>query len=153
MQVLSLHRAVRSRLPLDRKTLLALLRMVIRIQGKPDLLVRLSVAFLPRRQMQMINERYRQRTGVADVLSFHYSDPQARSPRRPEMIDGEILLCSSVIRERAQRQGTSIRETTAHLFIHGVLHLLGYQHHRQKDERRMQRMEDRVLDAWMLKRP
>ncbi|MGH8327023.1 MAG: rRNA maturation RNase YbeY, partial [Steroidobacteraceae bacterium] len=54
-------------------------------------------------------------------------------------------ICSRVVAEEARRQGKSVRAHWAHLVVHGALHLVGYDHERPRDARRMERREIAVL--------
>ena len=58
---------------------------------------------------------------------------------------GDVVLCHPVIAREAKRQGKSLRAHYAHLVVHGILHLRGYDHQRASDAARMERAEIRIL--------
>ena len=88
-----------------------------------------------------LNEKWRGRLGPTNVLSF----PAAASGDGRFL--GDVILASGVIRREAVEQGKSVYDHTAHLIVHGVLHLLGYDHHEARSARRMERVEIRALDT------
>jgi probable rRNA maturation factor len=86
--------------------------------------------------------RYRRRHRATNVLSF----PAAALPAVPRPL-GDLVICPRVLEREARTQGKSLRAHWAHLFVHGVLHLAGFDHLRAAEARRMQRREIRVLRA------
>jgi probable rRNA maturation factor len=58
---------------------------------------------------------------------------------------GELIVCPQVLRQEARAQDKTLRAHWAHLIVHGTLHLVGYDHLRAADARRMERREIRVL--------
>jgi probable rRNA maturation factor len=77
------------------------------------------------------------------VLSF----PPAPLPRTQGTLQpiGELIICPRVLRAEALAQDKPVRAHWAHLVVHGALHLLGYDHERSADARRMERREIAVL--------
>jgi probable rRNA maturation factor len=88
-----------------------------------------------------LNRQYRGRDRATNVLSFPAA-PVARGPLRPL---GDIVICPQVLRHEARAQGMPERDHWMHLFVHGVLHLVGHDHERETEARRMERLEVRVL--------
>jgi probable rRNA maturation factor len=82
------------------------------------------------REGVLLNRKYRGKAGPTNVLTF---------------ATGDVVLCHPVIRREARRQGKSLRAHYAHLVVHGVLHLQGYDHVKSRDARRMERAEIRAL--------
>ena len=94
----------------------------------------LTVVFLSRRDMQQINLKYRGRNKPTDILSFESADPRSL---------GELLLCSDVLKLQARKQGHSLEAETLYMLIHGVLHLLGYDHElSEREEKVMFRLQE-----------
>ena len=58
---------------------------------------------------------------------------------------GDLVICPQVLRAEAREQGKTLRAHWAHLVVHGALHLIGYDHERDADARRMERREIAVL--------
>ncbi len=110
----------------------------------------LAVRIVGARESRRLNARYRGRDKPTNVLSFPVEprlprlarladDPDARPPL------GDLVLCAPIVAREAQRQGKSVRAHWAHLVVHGALHLVGYDHERPRDARRMERREIAVL--------
>ena len=95
-----------------------------------------------------LNTRYRRRRHATNVLSF----PAAALPAAAAAL-GDLVICPAVLEREAARQGKSLRAHWTHLFVHGVLHLAGYDHERDADARRMEQREVRVLRALGLANP
>ena len=91
-----------------------------------------------------LNARYRGKDKPTNVLSFPAS-PLPAAPSAPAQPLGDLVICPPVLRAEAREQGKSLRAHWAHLVVHGALHLLGYDHERDADARRMERREIAVL--------
>jgi probable rRNA maturation factor len=80
------------------------------------------------------NKKFRKKTRPTNVLSFPYGKGA-----------GDVVLCHPVIAREARAQGKSLAAHYAHLVVHGVLHLRGYDHMKKRDAARMERAEIRIL--------
>ena len=85
-------------------------------------------------EVKRLNGKYRARRHATNVLSFSYGGGS-----------GDVVLCHPVVAREAKEQGKSLRAHYAHLVVHGVLHLRGHDHRRQKEAQRMERAEIRIL--------
>lgn len=99
----------------------------------------LSILVVGPVRSRSLNRRYRSRNQPTNVLSF----PSAM--RGPGL--GDLVICPQVLRREARAAGVPERAHWMHLVIHGVLHLIGYDHERPADARRMERREVRLLRA------
>ena len=81
-----------------------------------------------------LNLAYRGKDYATNVLTFAYEDGL-----------GDIVLCHSVIAREAREQGKPLEAHYAHLTVHGMLHLRGYDHERSGEASRMERAEVRIL--------
>jgi len=77
-------------------------------------------------EVQELNNRYRGKDKPTNVLSFPYKLPESLAIDIPFF--GDIILCPVVLIKEAKEQGKTLEAHCAHLVIHGVLHLLGYDH-------------------------
>jgi probable rRNA maturation factor len=91
-----------------------------------------------------LNARYRGRDKATNVLSFPASALPRSAPKVAQPL-GELIICPTVLRAEARAQAKTLRAHWAHLIVHGALHLLGYDHERDADARRMEAREVRVL--------
>lgn len=110
------------------------------LQGGEDA-VELVVRIVDEAEMTALNQRYRCKSGVTNVLAFPYDPPPGVSPG----LLGDVVVCAPVVAEEAIRQGKSLEAHWAHLVMHGVLHLQGYDHHQDPDAHRMEALETRLL--------
>jgi probable rRNA maturation factor len=104
----------------------------------------LSVCVVGAPESARLNARFRGHDHATNVLSF----PAPHVPRAPPpgtAALGELVICPRVLRAEAQAQDKPLRAHWAHLVVHGTLHLLGYDHERAADARRMERREIAVL--------
>jgi probable rRNA maturation factor len=88
----------------------------------------------------ILNRRYRRKSGPTNVLSFVYDD-------RPGMVHGDVVLCLPLLRQEAAEQGKTLAAHCAHLVVHGMLHLQGYDHRRAGEAVRMETREVAILAA------
>ena len=107
----------------------------------------IGVRVVGRAESRRLNAHYRGKDHPTNVLSF----PAAPLPSAPSAADvepqplGDLVICPHVLRVEAREQGKSLRAHWAHLVVHGALHLIGYDHERASDARRMERREVAVL--------
>jgi probable rRNA maturation factor len=106
----------------------------------------IGVRVVGRAESRRLNARYRGKNYPTNVLSFPAS-PLPESPAaavEPQPL-GDLVICPQVLRAEAHEQRKSLRAHWAHLVVHGALHLIGYDHERAADARRMERREIAVL--------
>jgi probable rRNA maturation factor len=97
----------------------------------------LTVVFLTPSQMKKINFQYRKKNRPTDILSFEAADPASL---------GELLLCPSVLKRQAKEHEHPVEAETFYMLIHGILHLLGYDHEQSAgEERLMFRIQDQCF--------
>ena len=120
----------------------ALAERVLRAEGARD--AALSVTFVGRRRIRTLNRAWLGHDRVTDVIAFNLqgapahsrtaarSGPPVRPSARPPVV-GDIYICPEVAAASARRHGVSRREELRRLVIHGVLHVLGYDHPRGAD--------------------
>ena len=98
---------------------------------------RITVRIVGDNEGRALNSRFRGRRRATNVLSFTLS----RAPR----LEGDIALCAPVIAREARTQGKDRTAHYAHLVVHGVLHLQGYDHATRRQALRMERRETRIV--------
>lgn len=97
-----------------------------------------------------INRSYRKVDRVTDVISFAFNDDKnpkdaILSPKVPRLL-GEILICLPQAQRQAKEIGNSEERELSFLFVHGLLHLLGYDHMKKEDEDIMFPLQDEILE-------
>jgi probable rRNA maturation factor len=109
----------------------------------------LSVLLVGPRRSRALNARYRGRDKSTNVLSF----PAPQVAVRSAGTLGDLVICPAVLRAEAREQNKAVRCHWAHMVVHGMLHLLGYDHERARDAQRMERREVRVLRSLGIANP
>jgi len=101
----------------------------------------LSIRIVGTREGRTLNRTYRDKDYATNVLSFPVDlPPGVRLP-----LLGDIAICAPVVRREAAEQGKPVAHHWAHLTVHGVLHLLGYDHIVEAEAVRMEALETRIL--------
>ena len=112
----------------------------------------LSMVLLDTAAMADLHMRWMDLPGPTDVMSFPMDElepggrPDAAEPG-PSML-GDIVLCPQFAAEQAAAAGHELEHELALLTVHGVLHLLGYDHAEPAQEREMFRLQNELLDTW-----
>ncbi|MBY8965486.1 rRNA maturation RNase YbeY [Algiphilus sp.] len=91
-------------------------------------------------ESRALNHQFRGRDKPTNVLSFPAASPL---PALPQL--GDIVLCASVIQHEAEAQGKTPRAHWAHMVVHGVLHLRGYDHQDSDEAEAMEALERGIL--------
>lgn len=91
-----------------------------------------------------LNALYRGRKGPTNVLSFS-GEGAAGAPKGSPLALGDLVVAHGVAAREAKKAGKPLRHHLTHLVVHGVLHLLGYDHERDKDAARMEALETDIL--------
>jgi rRNA maturation RNase YbeY len=102
----------------------------------------LSLVLAADPEMAELNARFRGRAGPTDVLSFSLLEGSGAEFRGGLL--GDVVIGVEVAARQARRRGRSLDDEVARLMIHGVLHLLGYDHERDEQARLMRAQERRL---------
>jgi probable rRNA maturation factor len=96
-----------------------------------------------------LNQRYRHKNGPTNVLSFHFQVP----PGIPNQLLGDLVICAPLVRDEAARQGKPLEAHWAHLTVHGLLHLQGFDHVDESDAALMEAEEIAILEKLGIPNP
>ena len=113
----------------------ALLRRWARATGVDGTI---TVRYVAQAESRRLNREFRGKDYATNVLSFPYSS-------RP--LAGDLVICAPVVAREAREQGKALRAHHAHMLVHGLLHLAGFDHERARDAARMESRERRILAA------
>jgi probable rRNA maturation factor len=102
----------------------------------------LSLVLSDDEEVAALNQRWRDRSGPTNVLAF--ASEERPAPPAP-LILGDVVLAFETVAREAKEQKKSLANHLRHLVIHGVLHLLGYDHDAAGPARRMEALETRIL--------
>jgi probable rRNA maturation factor len=111
--------------------------------------VEVGIALFGEAEARRLNRDYRGKDYATNVLSFPYAPFRGE---RSAML-GDVVLCPAVIAREARAQGKQVRDHFAHLTVHGVLHLVGFDHEDDRDAKRMEAVERRVLAGFGIADP
>lgn len=102
-----------------------------------------NVVFVDKTTMRRMNREFRKKDYVTDVLSFHSDE---------EGLLGEIVISMDKIREQAKEHEMTVPEELAYMLLHGVLHLMGYDHEKSSVEaKKMFQLQDEVFEKLRVK--
>ena len=137
--------------PVDEISLVSVARFVLdRLRINP--LAELSVLLVDIDAMTELHVKWMDEAGPTDVMSFPMDELD--TARRPDesgpapALLGDVVLCPAVAAEQAAQAGHSVQDELHLLTVHGVLHLLGYDHAEPDQEREMFRLQNELLDTW-----
>lgn len=116
-----------------------------------------NIVMLKPTEIQNMNKKFRGVDRVTDVLSFpmlnNLTDLEKESDAVFGQIDiGDIYICKERATEQAQEYNHSIKRELCFLALHGLLHLLGYDHIKEEDEKIMFALQDKILNEADIKR-
>lgn len=97
----------------------------------------LTLVFLEKKPAQKINQEFRGKAYATDVLSFDSMDSGSW---------GELILCPEVLKKQAKEHKLSYQKELGYMLLHGILHLLGYDHETNEDDaREMFELQDAIF--------
>ena len=110
-----------------------------------------NVIIVDEEKIQELNRTYRGKDSVTDVISFALEDDDTFISTNFRVL-GDIYICLKRAKDQANEYGHSFLRELAFLSIHGLLHLLGYDHMNEADEKIMFELQERILSQYGIKR-
>ena len=110
----------------------------------PDAPCEVTLVLTDDDEMRELNRTWRGKDSSTNVLSFPAGDPVGEAHGEPSPL-GDIVLAGETVIEEARLKGIPAADHAAHLVVHGMLHLLGFDHERDADAERMEALEMKVL--------
>ena len=101
----------------------------------------LTIRIVEEAESQQLNDVYRGKNKPTNVLSFPFEVPEGIELS----LLGDLVICASVVEAEAKQQNKLLFDHWAHMVIHGVLHLLGYDHIQEQDAEQMEALERQLL--------
>ena len=140
-------------------TIKRLLQGALKRLGQPVDALEMSLSIVSPQQIQELNRQFRNIDSVTDVLSFPTienpdrevldvsSFPQdAINPKTHKLNIGDVIICLDRAKSQAEEYGHSLKRELCFLSLHGMLHLLGYDHIDQQDELQMNQLQQEILE-------
>jgi probable rRNA maturation factor len=114
--------------------------------------VEVAILFTDDDSIAEINREWRGKAKPTNVLSFPAPDGMPVPTGEPRPI-GDLVLASGIVAREAEEQGKTLHDHTAHLIVHGVLHLLGHDHEDDGDAEAMEQREIDILKGLGITNP
>ncbi|MPZ00328.1 MAG: rRNA maturation RNase YbeY [Actinophytocola sp.] len=144
---MSIEIANESGIDVEDETIVDVARFALdRMEVSP--LAELSIALVTLDVMEELHVRWMDLPGPTDVMAFPMDEYNVRRPDAPEpssALLGDIVLCPAFAKDQAKQAGHALLDELHLLTVHGVLHLLGYDHAEPEEEREMFGLQQRIL--------
>ena len=111
----------------------------------------LNIVIVDNKKIQEINKTYRNKDAVTDVISFAFKEVSDVEYKDVRFL-GEIYISYERCKEQASEYGHSVKREFCYLAVHGLLHLLGYDHIEEEDKKVMRALEEEILNEYDIKR-
>jgi probable rRNA maturation factor len=112
----------------------------------------ITVRIVDAEEAQALNQDYRQKGYVPNVLTFEYGEIGHDESGRV-VLGGDVVICAPVVEREAREQGKTLKNHYAHMTVHGVLHLQGYDHIEPADADIMESHEIAILKQFRIPNP
>ncbi len=112
----------------------------------------IGIGVVTENEIKEINKEYRNIDNSTDVLSFpiftkEELDDIKKTDMKDEISIGDIVLCMDVIERHAEKYGTGFDREMLYMIVHGICHLLGYDHEKEDEKKEMRKLEELVLEG------
>jgi probable rRNA maturation factor len=125
----------------DEKFLKKLAQKVLASERKNK--TELSIALVGLKRIKELNKKYRKKDRITDTLSFTYNNSGQPAKLREALLAGEIVICPQEVKKNAKRFDSTFKKELTRVLIHGILHLLGYDHEgSEKEAEKMRKKEE-----------
>ncbi len=112
----------------------------------------ITVRIVDAEEAQALNQDYRQKGYVPNVLTFEYGEI-GRDESGRGVLGGDVVICAPVVEREAREQGKPLKDHFAHMTVHGVLHLQGYDHLEPAEAEAMESREIAILKQFHIPNP
>lgn len=148
-----------------RFTIKKVLNGAIKYLGQPSKQLEMSLSLVSQEEIRSLNKQFRNVDSVTDVLSFPSIDNPERkvldfgsfsmdaiNPETNRINLGDVIICLDRAKEQAVSYGHSLKRELCFLALHGMLHLLGYDHMTETDEKQMFSLQENILSSLGIER-
>lgn len=115
--------------------------------------VQVSLQIVSTEESQQLNNDYREKNKPTNVLSFPMELPKSLIEEMPVSLLGDLVVCAQVVAAESLQQGKTMNEHWAHMLVHGMLHLQGYDHIEDAEAELMEQKEVVVLNKLGFENP
>ena len=110
----------------------------------------INIKYASEEEIQFLNEKFYKKKGITNVLAF---TNHLKFPDEEANLIGEIAICIKQIEREARIYKKAIETRLKHMIVHGVLHLLGFDHEEKKDQLEMEKLESDIISSCLGERP
>ena len=142
----------------EEATILSWVRTTLSVEAQQHQLAtqdeyELTIRIVDKDEIQALNKTYRHQDKTTNVLSFPFEAPQQLPAHIQLSLLGDIVICHDIVKEEAKLQHKTLFEHWAHMVIHGVLHLIGYDHIEDSDAAIMEALETHIMQQLNMDNP
>jgi probable rRNA maturation factor len=109
----------------------------------------ITIRIVNHKEIQTLNKKFRHQNKPTNIISF----PLAAPPKSKLNLLGDLAICAPLMKIEAKQQQKPLLHHWAHITIHGILHLLGYDHIKPKDAIKMEKHEAAILRRLKFQNP
>jgi rRNA maturation RNase YbeY len=142
--VLSVNNTSEYDLPVTQETLEELLHLIE--TGEDVIFLLVELVYVDEENIVEINQKYLERDYVTDIISFNYHDEDEPSDSTKKRIEGTLYCCAPRIAEQSVEVESDPQQEFYRIFIHGLLHLAGYNDSLPEEKETMTRLENHYLE-------
>ncbi len=135
-----------SLLPSDEELLLWVEKALVDYQRDTEILIRI----VDTQEITELNEQYRHKQGATNILSFPFEMPEGIEGVN---LLGDLVVCAEVLQQEAIMQNKTLQDHWAHIIIHGILHLIGFDHGNETQALEMETREIHLLQQLNIDNP
>lgn len=154
-----------SNVGIQKYTIKRVLESALKHLKQPSRDIELSLSIVTPQEIQRLNNQFRGIDAVTDVLSFPtVENPERKvldvssfgsdviNPKTGKLNLGDVIICFDRAKEQAHEYGHSLKRELCFLALHGLLHLLGYDHIAEQDEKQMTFIQEEILSKLRITR-
>ncbi|MEY8716237.1 rRNA maturation RNase YbeY [Francisella philomiragia] len=104
-----------------------------------------NVSIVSNQEIQQINKQFRHKDKPTNIISFEFEKPEGLPEDIAANFWGDIVIAPEVLKKEAKEQNKNLDDHWQHIFIHGLLHLLGYDHIDDREAEEMENLEIELL--------
>ena len=151
--ILDLQNAINSQQVPEKKSIENWISSTLTKIDKQFVQPEITIRIVSPEESQALNLQYREKNKPTNVLSFPFEAPEMIPVEEIGELLGDLVICESILLQEAKQQNKSLESHWAHMVVHGVLHLLGFDHVDNKDAEKMEALEVKVLSDLGFKDP
>jgi len=111
--------------------------------------IKVLIRIVDMKEIKFLNSKFRNKNCATNILSFSYVNDKIIKSN----YIGDLVICSKIVEQESHEQNKALESHWAHITIHGILHLLGYDHTHFKKRKKMEILEAKIMTSLNYKNP